>query len=620
MCGIVGAVVPLSSSPQMVVDFLLSGLSALEYRGYDSAGMALMTKGKINRCRTQGRVMELVRKSQAESMQGHLGIAHTRWATHGEPSETNAHPHVCGTVAIVHNGIVDNHQAIKADLLAKGFVFHTQTDSEVIAHLLSYYHDQQHLPLPEAVREVANVLEGIYAFVAVSEQAPGSLVGISHGAPLVLGLTDHGYFLASDMGALISITPRTRRLQFDDMTVINASSATIFDRMHQVMDVQERPIKTYEMRAAATSLGEYSHYMQKEIFEQPVAIAESLEFYSPEIDSLVESLDAKLNSAMLGAVEHVLILGCGTSYHAGLTAKYWLESVAKVSTAVEIASEFRYREAVLPKNSLVIAISQSGETADTLSALQYAKSHSPLITMTITNVAHSAIVEQVFAPLLTHAGPEIGVASTKAFTTQLATLALLTIALAKAREVLPYDQAQLLLNQLLQVPSAVREVLRHAPTIAKLAEEFSDSQNALFLGRGIHFPIALEGALKLKEISYIHAEAYPSGELKHGPLALVDKSMPVVAVAPNDQLLQKLLSNLEEVRARGGRLIVFSESPAEHLQTERDRNVVIGENHVGIFSPIVNIVPLQLLAYYIAVLRGTDVDRPRNLAKSVTVE
>lgn len=622
MCGIVGAITnPSSDSKEVnVLSFLLSGLSALEYRGYDSAGVAIINAQGLKRCRTRGRVMELIRKTQREALEGYVGIAHTRWATHGEPTEDNAHPHVSGPIAIVHNGIIDNHTSVKQSLMAKGYHFQTQTDSEVIAHLVNDIYQGGKKSLISAIRQAANTLEGIYAFVAIAEDSPQELVGICHGAPLVVGLDKGIQYLASDLGALMSVTPKTRRLQHGDLARLTPHGIEIINAQNVTLGESERPTKVYEVRQAATTLGEYDHYMQKEIFEQPVAIAETLEFYSLELQGLVESLDSKLNQETLKQVENVVIIGCGTSYHAGLTAKYWLESLAKINCSVEIASEYRYRSVVMPKNCLVIAISQSGETADTISALHYAKSLNPLLTMAITNVAHSALVEQVFSPLLTHAGPEIGVASTKAYTTQLSTLALLTIALGLSRGSLAPQEAESLMILLRQVPKAVSDVLLHAPAISKVAETFMSCEHALFLGRGIHYPIALEGALKLKEVSYIHAEAYPSGELKHGPLALVDKHMPVVAVAPNDQLLAKLLSNLEEVRARGGRLIVFSETPALSLQNDRDNNIVLGENSVGVFAPIVNIVPLQLLSYYIAVQRGTDVDRPRNLAKSVTVE
>lgn len=608
------------TSPE-VVDFLLNGLLALEYRGYDSAGLALLSDDhQIRRCRTRGRVSELVRRTQAEGLTGYAGIAHTRWATHGEPNENNAHPHQSGCVAIVHNGIIDNFVAMRQLLISQGYRFTTQTDSEVIAHLLAHYHQEGKTPLIDAVRQVEQTLEGVYAFVAISECAPDSLMGISHGAPLVVGIGEHEqHYLASDLGALMSVTAQTVRLQYGDLVQIRANDYAIFSK-EKKLSPSDRPVKVYAMRQTATTLGDYDHHMQKEIFEQPVAVGETLEFYHADIQQLIKSLDSKLECETLSKVEQVVIIGCGTSYHAGLTAKYWLESIAGLPSHIEIASEYRYRQAVLPANSLVIAISQSGETADTISALQFAQSKNPLLTMAITNVAHSALVEQVYAPLLTHAGPEIGVASTKAFTTQLATLGLIAIALGWARGAITAPSAQTLLNQLMRVPQAIRQTLSFAPTIAKLAEDFVDCEHALFLGRGVHYPIALEGALKLKEVSYIHAEAYPSGELKHGPLALVDKHMPVIAVAPNDALLSKLLSNLEEVRARGGRLIVFSETPLDALTNERDRCLVIGEHDVGVFAPIVNVVPLQLLSYSVAVLRGTDVDRPRNLAKSVTVE
>lgn len=618
MCGIVGAI----SKNDDIVSFLLSGLSALEYRGYDSAGLALVNSPNINRCRTSGRVQELIKKVGVEKLQGKLGIAHTRWATHGEPSEGNAHPHISGEnpqnqISIVHNGIIENHNLLQQKLEKFGYKFITQTDSEVIAHLVHYYHQKNNLA--DAVAIASSEMEGIYAFVAVSCQNDNSFVAVSKGAPLVVGIGDEKSncnYLASDLGALINYTKKYIRLQFADIVEISANKIKIVNNGKEV----SREIKVSDFNPANVSLGEYNHYMQKEIFEQPLALAQTLEFYGASAKELIGAINTKISLADLQQIENIIIIGCGTSTHSGMTAKYWFEKISRLPCTVETASEFRYRDIIIPKNTLVIAISQSGETADTISALNFAKTHNPLMTMAITNVAHSAIVEHAFVTLLTHAGPEIGVASTKAFTTQLAVLAILAIALGMAKNKISTEEGQKYLDKLMQVPNAVQLVLDIAPSVAKVAEDFVGSEHALFLGRGIHFPIAMEGALKLKEISYIHAEAYPSGELKHGPLALIDKNMPVVTIAPNDTLLSKLLSNLEEVRARGGRLYVFSESGVDTIKKDNVKNILLGENIVGDFSPIVNIVPLQLFSYYIALLRGTDVDRPRNLAKSVTVE
>lgn len=622
MCGIVGAV----AKNQKIGQFLLSGLSALEYRGYDSAGIALINPEKnseVIRCRTSGRVAELIAKVKNQGVDGKCGIAHTRWATHGEPTEGNAHPHISGTVCIVHNGIIENHLALKAKLIEFGYKFTTQTDSEVIAHMVHHYH--QNLSLKDAIAKAVEQMEGIYAFVAISGSSPDMIIGVTNGAPLVIGVgEDSGEnikagqinYLASDYGALIGYTKKYIRLKNGDIVELYSDKINIYAEGKKV----EREIKVSDFNPANISLCEYDHYMQKEIFEQPLALAQTLEFYGFEAKQLIGAINTKINRENLSKVENLIIIGCGTSYHAGLTAKYWFEKISRLPCSVEIASEYRYREIVVPKNSLVIAISQSGETADTISALNFTKKQNPLMTVAITNVAHSAIVEQAFVTLLTHAGPEIGVASTKAFTTQLGVLAILAIALAIAKKAISEDKGQNYLNQLIHIPQALKEILKIAPQINALAEKFVDVEHALFLGRGIHYPIAMEGALKLKEISYIHAEAYPAGELKHGPLALVDKNMPVIAIAPNDQLMAKLLSNLEEVRARGGRLFVFSESGVDNINKDNVTNILLGQNIVGEFSPIVNIVPLQLFAYYIALMRGTDVDRPRNLAKSVTVE
>ena len=614
MCGIVGAV----SKNTDIVQHLLEGLNSLEYRGYDSAGIAVINSNQtFSQCRTQGRIFELISKVREQEITGNCGIAHTRWATHGEPSEINAHPHISSDISIVHNGIIENHLELQIKLDKLGYQFNSQTDSEVIAHLIHFFH--QKLDLLSAVTKAVEELQGIFAIVVISQKQPQKIIGVSNGAPLVIGIDQNQNninYLASDLGALINFTKKYIRLQNGDIVELEAESFNIYADGQKC----EREIRISEFNPGNINLGEYHHYMQKEIYEQPLALAQTIEYYGFDAKQLVSSIDNRINQEILSKIENIIIIGCGTSYHAGLTAKYWFEQISRLPCSVEIASEYRYRDIVLPKNTLIIVISQSGETADTISALNYTKELNPLLTIAITNVAHSAIVDHAFITLLTRAGIEIGVASTKAFTTQLSVLAILAIALAIAKKSITEIIAQDFLNKLIQVPQAVKEVFNISDQIEELAKDFIEANHALFLGRGIHYPIALEGALKLKEISYIHAEAYPAGELKHGPLALIDKNMPVIAVAPNDSLLIKLLANLEEVRARGGKLYVFSESQVNSIKKDNVKNILMGENKVGIFSPIINTIPLQLFAYFIAVLRGTDVDHPRNLAKSVTVE
>ena len=609
MCGIVGAV-----SHRDVVPILLEGLRKLEYRGYDSAGLAVVNSG-LHRLRSVGRVATLTEMAQQAKVHGDLGIAHTRWATHGAPSERNAHPHVSADgLAVVHNGIIENHEAIRARLAGLGYRFTSDTDTEVVAHLIHlYYKDSNDLFM--ATHRAASELVGAYALAVVSEKDPRKLIVTRRGAPLLLGLGEDENFAASDASALLQVTRRIVYLEEGDVVELTRDG-------HRVLDAAgapvERPVHESKLSADAVELGPYSHYMQKEIFEQPGAVAATLEMVTGA-NSIVPQLFGADAEQVLRTVDSALIVACGTSYHAGLVTRYWIEAVAGLPCSVEIASEYRYRESVPDPRALVIAISQSGETADTIAALQHAKSLGQEQTLAICNVPESALIRQARLRFLTRAGPEIGVASTKAFTTQLAALYLLTLVLAKQRGKLTSDAEQSHLKALRHLPSALQHVLELEKPIQIWANAFSNKQHALFLGRGMHYPIALEGALKLKEISYIHAEAYPAGELKHGPLALVDREMPVVAIAPNDTLLEKLKSNLQEVKARGGELYVLADADSHVPESEGVHIIRLPENR-GHLSPILHVVPLQLLAYHAALVRGTDVDKPRNLAKSVTVE
>jgi glucosamine--fructose-6-phosphate aminotransferase (isomerizing) len=608
MCGIVGAV-----AQRNVVPILIQGLLRLEYRGYDSAGLVVVNNGKLQRIRSTGRVAELTEKSNAT--QGQLGIAHTRWATHGIPSERNAHPHMSrDLIAVVHNGIIENYEELRSELTAKGYEFTSDTDTEVIAHLVhSFYSSSKNL-LTSTQAALAKLV-GAYAIGVVAADNPTHLIGARKGSPLLLGVGEGEHFIASDMSALLQVTQKVVYLEEGDVVELALANYRIFDAKGAEVS---RPVNISELNNESVELGEYQHYMQKEIHEQPQALADTLESVCNS-KSLIPGLFGAEAASAFSQIDSILILACGTSHHAGMVAKYWLEEVASIPCVVEIASEYRYRVSVANPRTLVVTISQSGETADTLAALNHAKSIGHLHTLAICNVPESAIIRQSKLRFLTRAGPEIGVASTKAFTTQLAALFLLTLVLAKLRGKLTEQQEQLHLHDLRHLPSAVLNVLKLEPAIAKLAEKFVHKHHALFLGRGLHYPIALEGALKLKEISYIHAEAYPAGELKHGPLALVDKDMPVVAVAPNDTLLEKLKSNLQEVRARGGELYVFADSETR-IHSSEGVHVMQMPEHAGFLSPILHTVPLQLLAYYVALQKGTDVDKPRNLAKSVTVE
>ncbi|MRR49956.1 MAG: glutamine--fructose-6-phosphate transaminase (isomerizing) [Rhodocyclaceae bacterium] len=608
MCGIVGAV-----AAGNIVPVLLEGLRKLEYRGYDSAGLAVINGG-LTRLRSVGRVAELAGQVAQKATEGLTGIAHTRWATHGVPCERNAHPHVSGSVAVVHNGIIENHDELRSRLEALGFRFTSDTDTEVIAHLIE--HKLAAIPdLFEAVRAALPELRGAYALAVIREQDPDRLIVAREGSPLLLGVGDDGTFAASDAAALLQVTRRVVYLENGDIAEITRDGFRV--ARHDGGSV-DRPVMESRLSAAAVELGAYSHYMQKEIFEQPEALSSTLEMLAAA-RSFQPGLFGAEAGRVFSGVRRVLVLACGTSWHAGLVARYWLESVAGLSCSVEIASEYRYRLSVADPDTLVVAISQSGETADTLAALQHAKAQGMWRTLAICNVPESSLVRETALRFITRAGPEIGVASTKAFTTQLAALALLTLTLAKQSDRIGADAEAMHLTALRHLPVAVQKVLALEPEIKAWAERFADKQHALFLGRGHHFPIALEGALKLKEISYIHAEAYAAGELKHGPLALVDKAMPVIAVAPNDGLLEKLKSNLQEVKARGGELYVFADADSEVHDSEDVHTLRLPE-HYGLLSPVLHVVPLQLLAYHVALVRGTDVDKPRNLAKSVTVE
>lgn len=608
MCGIVGAI-----AQRNVVPILLQGLQRLEYRGYDSAGLVVVDQKKLQRVRSTGRVAELSKCCANTS--GHLGIAHTRWATHGIPSERNAHPHISGDlIAVVHNGIIENYEELRSKLSAQGYVFTSDTDTEVIAHLI-HSHYTKGKSLLQASQDSIAELVGAYAIGVVAADNPKQLIGARKGSPLLLGVGVEEHYIASDMSALLAVTNRMVYLEEGDIAEIELLGYRIFDVKGKEV---QRTVNTSEMSNESVELGEYRHYMQKEIHEQPQALANTLESVCNS-KTLVPGIFGAEAADAFAQIDSILILACGTSYHAAMTARYWLEEIAGIPCTAEIASEYRYRTSVANPKALVVTISQSGETADTLAALNHAKAIGHLHTLAICNVPESAIIRQSKLRFLTRAGPEIGVASTKAFTTQLAGLFLLTLVLAKLRGRLSAEEEQKQLNDLRHLPSAVQAVLQLEPAIAKLAEQFANKQHALFLGRGLHYPIALEGALKLKEISYIHAEAYPAGELKHGPLALVDKDMPVIAVAPNDVLLEKLKSNLQEVRARGGELYVFADANTR-FQSSEGVHVMQMPEHAGFLSPILHTIPMQLLAYYVALQKGTDVDKPRNLAKSVTVE
>ena len=631
MCGIVGAV-----STRNIVPILIEGLRRLEYRGYDSCGVAVHQDGQLRRARSTARVAELEINVETDKVQSGTGIAHTRWATHGAPAVHNAHPHfshgprvdaadwqrkgnkaAAGRIALVHNGIIENHDELRDELKAKGYRFSSQTDTEVIAHLVDHHYSGD---LLEAVQRVTPQLRGAYAIAVFCRDEPHRVIGARQGSPLILGVGSHQgkaeTFLASDAMALAGVTDQIVYLEEGDVVDLQMGKYWITHLTPEgAFKVVPREVRTVRAHSGAAELGPYRHYMQKEIFEQPKAIADTLD----AIESITPELFGEGAHKVFKDVDSVLILACGTSYDSGSTAKYWLESIAKIPTSVEIASEYRYRDSVPNPRTLVVTISQSGETADTLAALKHARSLGMKHTLTVCNVATSAMVRECKLAYITRAGAEIGVASTKAFTTQLVGLFLLTLALAQARGHLSDAEEAKHLKDLRHLPVALQAVLALEPQVIAWSEEFARKENALFLGRGLHYPIALEGALKLKEISYIHAEAYPAGELKHGPLALVTAAMPVVTIAPNDALLEKLKSNLQEVRARGGELFVFADGDSR-IEAGEGLRVIRMPEHYGVLSPILHVVPLQLLAYHTACARGTDVDKPRNLAKSVTVE
>jgi glucosamine--fructose-6-phosphate aminotransferase (isomerizing) len=628
MCGIVGAV-----STRNIVPILVQGLQRLEYRGYDSCGVAVHSaslgnkQGGLQRARSTARVSELMAQVETDHIEGGTGIAHTRWATHGAPAVHNAHPHFshgtgkgagvegaqakAGRVALVHNGIIENHDELRAALQAKGYEFLSQTDTEVIAHLVDSLYNGD---LFDAVKAAVKQLHGAFAIAVFHRDEPHRVIGAREGSPLILGVgKEHSEtFLASDAMALAGVTDQILYLEEGDVVDIQVGKYWVVDRQHKAVT---REVKTVNAHSGAAELGPYRHYMQKEIFEQPRAIADTLE----GIEGITPELFGNGAYSVFKAIDNVLILACGTSYYSGCVAKYWIEAIAKVPCQVEIASEFRYRESVPNPNTLVVTISQSGETADTLAALRHAQSLGMAHTLTICNVSTSAMVRECKLAYVTRAGAEIGVASTKAFTTQLAGLFLLTLALAQTKGHLSEADEAKHIKDMRHLPAALQAVLALEPQIMAWSQEFASKENALFLGRGTHYPIALEGALKLKEITYIHAEAYAAGELKHGPLALVTSAMPVVTVAPNDVLLEKLKSNMQEVRARGGVLYVLADGDTK-IQSSEGVNVIRMPEHYGVLSPILHVVPLQLLSYHTACARGTDVDKPRNLAKSVTVE
>jgi glucosamine--fructose-6-phosphate aminotransferase (isomerizing) len=610
MCGIVGGV-----AERDVVQILVEGLRRLEYRGYDSAGVAVLEEqGTLGRVRMPGKVQALADQLVQHPLRGKTGIAHTRWATHGVPSEKNAHPHICRhQIAVVHNGIIENHEALRAAQTAQGYEFTSQTDTEVIVHQIHAYASGG-LDLLAAVRATLNELHGAYAIGVISIHEPGRLIAARRGSPLVIGVGIGEHFIASDVAPLLPVTRRFIFLQEGDVADIRRDTIIIYNAAGQVV---ERPVKESELSLDAVDRGQFRHYMLKEIYEQPHAIAETLEGRVAG-GRVLEAAFGPDASAILDRVKSVQIIACGTSYHAGMVARNWFEGVAGVPCRVEVASEFRYRHPVADPDALVVVISQSGETADTLAALRAAREWGYGPSVAICNVPESSLVREADLSLMTRAGPEIGVASTKAFTTQLVALLLLVTALGR-RHRINAGREEAIVEQLASLPRVMEEVLALNDTIHLLAERFTDKKHALFLGRGVQYPVAMEGALKLKEISYIHAEAYPAGELKHGPLALVDEEMPVIAVAPNDELLEKLKSNLEEVRARGGELYVFANADSGMSDSERVHVIAVPPtgNHV---APIIFTIPLQLLAYHVAVLKGTDVDQPRNLAKSVTVE
>ncbi|MEQ7867998.1 glutamine--fructose-6-phosphate transaminase (isomerizing) [Xanthomonas sp. WHRI 8393] len=609
MCGIVGAI-----AGRDVVPVLIEGLKRLEYRGYDSSGIAVLDGAQVRRVRRTGRVAEMAQAAQAEQFGATLGIGHTRWATHGGVTEANAHPHISDGVALVHNGIIENHEQQREKLRALGYTFESQTDTEVIAHLI-HHHLGSAGDLLTALQRTVKELTGAYALAVMSQAEPERFVCARMGCPLLIGVGEGENFVASDVSAIVQATRQVIFLEEGDTADLRRDGVRIFDGNDAPV---ERPLHLSDVSLASLELGPFRHFMQKEIHEQPRALADTIEA-AIDAKGFPASLFGPNAEAVLRDIEGVQILACGTSYYAGMTARYWIEAIAGLPCSVEIASEYRYRAAYANPRHLIVTISQSGETLDTMEALKYAKSLGHLHTLSICNVPESAIPRASELVCYTRAGAEIGVASTKAFTTQLAVLFQLTMVLGKLQERISEAEEAEYLEQLRFLPGSVQHALNLEPQIMAWAERFSAKENALFLGRGLHYPIALEGALKLKEISYIHAEAYPAGELKHGPLALVDAAMPVVVIAPNDRLLEKVKSNMQEVRARGGELFVFADQDS-HFSESEGVHVIRTPRHAGVLSPVIHTIPVQLLAYHTALARGTDVDKPRNLAKSVTVE
>jgi len=610
MCGIVGAI-----SNQNIVPHLIEGLSRLEYRGYDSSGIAVLRNG-IERIRSVGRVAEIETMARDQKLEGFLGIGHTRWATHGGVTELNAHPHISNNqIAVVHNGIIENYEEEREKLIALGYSFESQTDTEVIAHLIHYYVNQKNKTLLESTQMLIDELTGAFAIAVISLNNPDEMICARLGCPLILGLGDTQNFIASDISALLAITKKVIYLEDGDVVQVKKDDVQIFDKNKKSII---RKVHTSDVTLSSMELGQFDHFMQKEIYEQPRAITDTIEgiIDGGYFDARLFGSDAE---EVFANTDSILILAAGTSYYAGVTAKYWLESIAKIKTSVEISSEYRYRDSVPNPKQLVIAISQSGETLDTLEALKHAQSLGHDLSLAICNVQESAIARASRLVFYTRAGAEISVASTKACTTQLVSLFSLAVTLAHYRKLINKEQEKKYLENLRQLPGSIQQALNLEPQIKEWAKLFAHKHHALFLGRGIHYPIAMEGALKLKEISYIHAEAYPAGELKHGPLALVDEEMPVVVIAPNDNLLEKVKSNMQEVKARGGELFVFADDDSHFMDSPGVR-VIRTPRHTGILSPIVHSIPIQLLAYHVALMKGTDVDKPRNLAKSVTVE
>ncbi len=611
MCGIIGYI-----GPEDAVEVIMDGLSRLEYRGYDSAGLALVKDGEFAVCRAEGKLAKLRAKLQGEPLSAHLGMGHTRWATHGRPNETNAHPHLAGDVAVVHNGIIENYLELREELTAAGHNFKSETDTECVAHLVESYLDQGQ-DLPEAVRTALNRIRGSFALVLLDRRRPGLLVGARKDSPLILGLGEEEgeYFLASDVPAFLAHTNRVVFLRDGDVVVIQ-------DGSHHITDLagrpQERPVEAISWSPAMAEKAGYTHFMQKEIFEQPRALVDTLSGRAKPGSADVSLPELGFTSEELKQVRRLVLLACGTSYHAALVGKFLVEGLARVPAEVDLGSEFRYRDPLVGPGDLVVAISQSGETADTLAAVKEATAKGAKA-LAICNVVGSSLTRECSGVLYTHAGPEIGVASTKAFTTQLVALHLLAIHLGRVRGVIDQDQGRRLVEELITLPGLAQQALDSEPQVRAVAERFMGAQDFLYLGRGICYPIALEGALKLKEISYIHAEGYPAGEMKHGPIALIDEKMPVVALANNNDVLEKVLSNMQEVRARGGKLIAVTEADNEAVRSLADQ-VILVPSAPPLLAPVLLTVPLQLLAYHVAVLRGTDVDQPRNLAKSVTVE